>query len=258
MEKKKQEGAISTAAHDAARCRGRSAPPQQHRPRACLSPAAASTTARAPDRAPLHDTNLCFDDQAPAGGGQPPPRHPERAHRLPCWSTACRPSASRASPSTSPTVSSAPSGAVHRRRPPGPRAVHPQHGDPGHRAPRRRGAGRCGKGLADPDPPPQLHRLAARHPPRGAGGEQDGPWWTYDRRRSSTCHRRRLSRAGGKLGIPRSQAIPLSALDGDNMLAPRRRTPWYRRGRRCWNTWKPCASEPASWPTSASACRCSG
>ena len=93
-----------------------------------------------------------------------------------CWSTAWRPSASRASPSTSPTASSPPSGASSSSPT---RPGHEQYtrnmvtgastadarGDPGRRA----------QGRAHPDPPPQLPRVAARHPPRRAGGQQDGP-----------------------------------------------------------------------------------
>ena len=39
----------------------------------------------------------------------------------------------------------------------------------------RRHPGRCPQGPADPDAAPRDHRVAARHPPRRAGGEQDGP-----------------------------------------------------------------------------------
>ena len=57
-----------------------------------------------------------------------------------------------------------------------PRAVHPQHGDRRLDRRPRRGAGRRAQGPAHADAPAQLlHRLAARHPPRRAGGEQDGP-----------------------------------------------------------------------------------
>src|SRR5690606_2977214 len=59
-----------------------------------------------------------------------------------------------------------------------------------------------------------------------------------------------------QLGIEHVDAIPLSALRGDNMTArspTRRGTP----GRRCWNTWKRCRSN-ARAAASASACRCSG
>ncbi len=51
-----------------------------------------------------------------------------RSSTWPCWSTGCRPSASRASPSMSPTGSSPRPAPLHRRGHAGPRAVHPQHG----------------------------------------------------------------------------------------------------------------------------------
>ena len=64
---------------------------------------------------------------------------------------------------------------VHHRRHPGPRALHAQHGhgrldraprgDPDRRAPRDHRA------VA----PPRLPLVAARHPPHGRGGQQDGP-----------------------------------------------------------------------------------
>ena len=65
--------------------------------------------------------------------------------------------------------------ALHPGRRAGPRAVHAQHGD------RRIGvgsggaAGRCAQGPAGADPPARGDRLAARHPPGRAGGQQDGP-----------------------------------------------------------------------------------
>ena len=63
---------------------------------------------------------------------------------------------------------------VHRRRHAGPRAVHAQHG---HRRVDRRLRGhpdRRPQGRAHADAAPQLSRLAARHPPRRARGQQDG------------------------------------------------------------------------------------
>ena len=64
---------------------------------------------------------------------------------------------------------------VHRRRHPGPRAVHPQHG---HRRVDRRPRGDPGRrpqGRAHPDPPAQLPRVAARHPPRRPRRQQARP-----------------------------------------------------------------------------------
>ena len=93
-----------------------------------------------------------------------------------CWSTGSPPSASRASRSTSPTASSPPS-----------KRKFIVADTPGHEqytrnmvtgastADLRRDPGRRPQGRADPDPPAQLPGLAARHPPRRAGGQQDGP-----------------------------------------------------------------------------------
>ena len=64
---------------------------------------------------------------------------------------------------------------VHRRRHARPRAVHAQHGDRRLDRRPRRDPDRRAQGRADADPAAQLHRLAARHPPRRAGGQQDGP-----------------------------------------------------------------------------------
>ena len=64
---------------------------------------------------------------------------------------------------------------VHRRRHAGPRAVHAQHGDRRIDRGSRRDPDRRAQGRADADAAAQLHRLAARHPPRRAGHQQDGP-----------------------------------------------------------------------------------
>ena len=55
---------------------------------------------------------------------------------------------------------------VHRRRHAGPRAVHPQHGHRRLDRRPRRDPDRRPQGRAHPDPPAQLPRVAARHPPR--------------------------------------------------------------------------------------------
>ena len=64
---------------------------------------------------------------------------------------------------------------VHRRRHAGPRAVHPQHGHRRLDRRRRRDPHRRPQGRAHPDPPPQLPRVAARHPPRRPGHQQARP-----------------------------------------------------------------------------------
>ncbi len=83
---------------------------------------------------------------------------------------------------------------LHRRRHARPRAVHPQHGDRRVECRACGGAGRCAPRRADADPAALLHRLAARHPPCRAGGEQDRP----RRLRRSPLQRdpRRLPRRG--------------------------------------------------------------
>ena len=94
---------------------------------------------------------------------------------------------------------------VHRRRHPGPRAVHPQHGHrrldgrPG-RHPDRRAQGR-----ADPDPAAQLPRVAARHQARRAGDQQARP------RRLLAGGLRRRSRRTTARSPPRSGSTTSSA-----------------------------------------------
>ena len=112
----------------------------------------------------LYDTQLLFDDQLAALAARlGAARHRRRATSTSrCWSTAWRPSASRASPSTSPTASSPPTRRqLHRRRYARPRAVHPQHGD--RRLQRRAGrdAGRRPPWRADADAAALLHRRTA-------------------------------------------------------------------------------------------------
>ena len=119
---------------------------------------------------------------------------------------------------------------VHRRRHARPRAVHPQHG---HRRLDRRPGGhpdRCAQGRADADAAAPLSRLAARHPPRRAGGQQDGPGRLFDQdvvRRASSptiapSPRRSASTdivADPDLGAARATTSPSRSAD----------MPWYRR-----------------------------
>ena len=58
------------------------------------------------------------------------------------------------------------------------------------------------KGLLTADPPPQLHRVAAGHPPGAAGGQQDGPGRLRPGR--VRRHRRRVPRAGRAAGHRRT------------------------------------------------------
>jgi hypothetical protein len=124
----------------------------------------------------LYDTKMIFEDQlGRAGGAIPESLRHGRGLDSPCWSTVCRPSASRASPSTSPTAfrhaKSASSSSPTRRA----TSSTPATWRPAPRPPilavilvdARKGV------LTRPGA--RLHRLAAGHPPRGAGGQQDGP-----------------------------------------------------------------------------------
>ena len=65
--------------------------------------------------------------------------------------------------------------ALHPGRRARARAVHPQHGDRRIGVGRGGAAGGCAQGPAGADAAACGDRLAARHPPVGAGGEQDGP-----------------------------------------------------------------------------------
>jgi hypothetical protein len=81
-----------------------------------------------------------------------------------CSSMAWRPSASRASPSMWPIAFRHAAPLVHRGRHARPRAVHAQHGDRRLQLRCRGDSDRCAQGAADPDPPAQLHLLAAGDP----------------------------------------------------------------------------------------------
>ena len=62
---------------------------------------------------------------------------------------------------------------VHRRRYARPRTIHPQHGDRRIERRARRHPDRCAQGRAGADPASFADLLAARHPPRRRGREQD-------------------------------------------------------------------------------------
>ena len=109
---------------------------------------------------------------------------------------------------------------------PGPRAVHAQHGDrrlhrqslhhPDRRALRR----------AAPIAPPRLHRRPARHPAPGGRDQQDGPGGIP--RGSLTTRSREDFRAfAAQFDTGRDHFIPMSALEGDNVVTKSARTPWY-------------------------------
>ena len=106
---------------------------------------------------------------------------------------------------------------VPDRRYPRPRAVHAEHGD--GRVHGRRGDHSGGRTpwIDAPVPPARLYRMAAGHPPSD-GDQQDGPRGI--RRACFPWHPRRTSPScstGADL-----QAIPISALHGDNVTVPQR------------------------------------
>lgn len=112
----------------------------------------------------LHDTRQIYEDQLSSLHNDSK-RHGTGAKKLDwrCWWTACRLSASRASPSTWPIATSRPksanlssptprgTGSTRAIWPPG---RPPATGDP---------ADRCAQGRARPDSPSQLHLDAAGH-----------------------------------------------------------------------------------------------
>ena len=119
---------------------------------------------------------------------------------------------------------------VHRRRHARPRAVHAQHGHrrlqlrPGDHPDRR------AQGRADPDQAAQLHLLAAGHPPRGGGGEQDRPGGL--RPGPLRRDRRRLPQPSPTtLGFESITPIPMSARFGDNVTSQLRQDALVRRPR---------------------------
>ena len=88
---------------------------------------------------------------------------------------------------------------------------------PAPRTPTSPSSCRRAQGRADADPAARDHRLAARHPPRRARGQQDRP--RRLRPGASSTHRRRLSRVRrSRSASPRSTPIPLSARFGDNVI----------------------------------------
>ena len=150
-----------------------------------------------------------------------------------CWSTAWRPSASRASRSTSPTASSRPT-----------RASSSSPTRPGHEQYTRNmvtGASTADcavilidarKGVLTQTRRHSYLVVAARHPPRRAGGQQDGPGRLLAR--SASTRSRRDYRAFAQRDRPRptSRCIPLSALTGDNIVEPSDEHALVRRARR--------------------------
>jgi sulfate adenylyltransferase small subunit/sulfate adenylyltransferase large subunit len=81
------------------------------------------------------------------------------------------------------------------------------------------------KGRADPDPAAHLHRLAGRHPPRGARRQQDGPRGL----RPGVFRAIEEDYRGfaASLGLDDVTCIPVSALKGDNVVVPGDAMDWY-------------------------------
>ena len=131
---------------------------------------------------------------------------------------------------------------VHRRRHAGPRAVHAQHGHRRLDRRPRRDPDRRAQGRADPDAAPQLPRLAARHPQRRAGGQQDGPR-RLRRRRSSTridADYRDVRRADRpRTTSSRSRCRRCRATTSPT---PSEHTPWYDGPDAAWATSRPSRS----------------
>ena len=208
----------------------------------------------------LYESKLLFDDQLAALAARlarsSAPRATTSTSR--CWSTASPPSASRASPSTSPTASSRPSGAS---------SSSPTR--PGHEQYTRNmvtGASTADAAVLLVDARKGVLTQTRRHSYLvsllgirhvALGGQQDGSRRTT--RRSASARSRAQYRDFAKqIGLADVTCIPVSALKGDNMLAPSPHTPWYRgadpdglagdgRGRR-----------DSGCSSCRSACRCSG
>ena len=145
---------------------------------------------------------------------------------------------------------------VHRRRHARPRAVHPQHG---HRRLDRRPRGhpdRRAQGRADPDPPPQLPRLAARHPPRRAGvNKMDLVDYSQEVFDAIVADYRAFA---AEIGIERRHRHPVSALQGDNIIEPQRRTRPGTTGPTLIELPRDGRDRRRAAAASRSACRCSG
>ena len=89
-----------------------------------------------------------------------------------------------------------------------------------------RAAGGCAQRLAHANAPAQLHRVADGHPPRRAGGQQNGcrQLGSADVFDDIAFAYRKLPR---KSASPKSTCIPISALRGDNVVSPSAMMPWY-------------------------------
>ena len=115
---------------------------------------------------------------------------------------------------------------VHHRRHPRARAVHPEHG---HRELDRRpdhGAGRRPQGHRRADPPPRLPGIA----PAGAAPVwcASTRWtWSTTTRGSSTRICAEFTAFASRLDVTDLTFIPISALQGDNVVTRSANMAWY-------------------------------
>ena len=113
----------------------------------------------------LFDTKTILADAPTAIGGPRKQARPPARSTCRCSPTACRPSANRASPSTSPTALLLHRHAqVHHRRRAGPRAVPTRNMVTAASTANLAIIPSTRAGRADPDPPPLQARCAGRHP----------------------------------------------------------------------------------------------
>ena len=117
--------------------------------------------------------------------------------------------------------------ALHHRRLPRPPAVHAQHG---HRRIDGRRLGRAARrpqGRARAVQAPRLHQRPARHPQHGRGGQQDGPRRPFAASASRSWSRSSAATASCSTGVKEITYIPISALNGDNVVDRSEAMAWY-------------------------------
>ena len=174
----------------------------------------------------LYDSHLVFDDQLAALEGTHDRWAPREATSIsPCSSTAWWRSGNRESPSMWPTASSPPTEKFIVADTPG----HEQYtrnmvtgastADAGGHPDRR--SQRC----ADPDPPPQLSGVPARYRTHCGGRQQTRPGRLLSTVFDQIEADYRAFAAG--IGLSDVTCIPISALDGANIVEQSPETPWY-------------------------------
>ena len=185
-------------------------------------PARSTTASRTLIGRLLYDSKAIFEDQLEAVERTSARARATSTRTWRCSPTACGPSASRASPSTSPTATS-----------PRPSGSSSSPTRPGHIQYTRNmvtGASTADlalvlvdarNGVVEQSPAPRVHRVAAAHPAPRAVRQQDGPRRLRPRT-SSRRSRTSSARSPRKLDITDLTFIPISALHGDNVVAPLR------------------------------------